>query len=186
MQFLYGELETESGWGCTAPLSAVKQVHLCYKVICVYNVSRGGCSSSAKSSGAGGWNLFVYSGWADAKGSRCWQNLHLLSKCDLLLSHHLILKRGPDHICLVATFIIVFHFLIIDLGQRAPWVRKHMWESKSVCSGLPYSMVKHSFLPVCSCPALSCCFICLSKLFWHLGLNTLTLRAVWMVPSALK
>lgn len=122
------------------------------------------------SSGAGGWNLSTYSGWTEAEGSRCCQ--HLLSKCDLFPSHHLTLKRILDHICLVTTFIIVFHFLIIGLGQRAPWVRKHMWESESVCSGLPYSVVKHSFLSVCSCPPLSCCFICLSKLFWHLGLNT--------------
>lgn len=28
-------------------------------------------------------------------------------------------SRVLDHICLVATFIIVFHFLIIDLGQRS-------------------------------------------------------------------
>lgn len=74
-------------------------------------------------SGAGGKRAVEISlrtqlGGTDAEGSRCWKNLHVFSKCDLFPPPHLILKRDPDCVCLVAVFIIIFHLFIKHLGQE--------------------------------------------------------------------
>lgn len=57
-------------------------------------------------------------------------------------------SRVPDHICLVATFIIVFHFLIIDLGQRSTLSEK-AYVGIRVCVFWPSLFHGKTELPVC-------------------------------------